>query len=41
MESEDWVLLADLLEFELAPLCEEWRVAGETIHRQLASLTQQ
>ena len=41
MESEDWVLLADLLEFEFAPLCEEWRVAGETIHRQLAGLRQQ
>ena len=41
MEGEDWVLLADLLEFEFAPLCEEWRVAGETIHRQLEGLIRQ
>lgn len=24
MESEDWILVADLLEFEVAPLCSEW-----------------
>lgn len=41
MESEDWVLLADLLEFEFGPLCEEWRVAAETMHRQLAGMRQQ
>lgn len=35
MESEDWVLLADLLQFEYAPLCEDWRVIGEKIHNQI------
>lgn len=35
MESEDWVLLSDLLEFEFAPLCEEWRVIGERTYKQL------
>lgn len=24
MENEDWILVADLLEFEIAPLCTEW-----------------
>lgn len=37
MESEDWVLLSDLLEYELAPLCEDWRVIGEKIHKQMAA----
>lgn len=41
MENEDWVLLADLLEFEFAPLCEEWRVVGENMHRQLVGLHRQ
>ena len=35
MESEDWVLLSDLLEYEFAPLCEDWRVIGEKIHKQI------
>lgn len=35
MESEDWVLLSDLLEYEFAPLCEDWRVIGDKIHNQL------
>ncbi|MBD5553118.1 MAG: hypothetical protein HDQ44_02150 [Desulfovibrio sp.] len=38
MESEDWVLLSDLLEYELAPLCEDWRVIGEKIHKQLEAI---
>lgn len=37
LESEDWILLSDLLEFEFAPLCEEWRAAGEDLHRALAA----
>ncbi len=41
MESEDWILLADLLEFEFAPLCEEWRAVGEAMHRQLAGMRRQ
>lgn len=35
LESEDWVLLADLLEFEFAPICDEWRKTGEDLHKQL------
>lgn len=36
MEGEDWVLLSDLLEYEFAPLAEEWRNLGEKTHRQLS-----
>lgn len=39
MESEDWILLSDLLEYEFAPLCEDWRVVGENIHRQLEAVS--
>lgn len=35
MESEDWVLLSDLLEYEFAPLCEDWRAIGEKTRRQI------
>lgn len=35
MESEDWVLLSDLLEYEYAPLCEDWRKISENIHKQI------
>lgn len=24
LENEDWILVADLLEFEVAPLCSDW-----------------
>ncbi|HJA78490.1 hypothetical protein [uncultured Desulfovibrio sp.] len=32
MEGEDWILLADLLEYEFAPLCEAWRDASKQVH---------
>lgn len=35
LENEDWILLADLLEFEFVPACETWRTVGENLHRQL------
>lgn len=38
MENEDWVLLSDLLEYELAPLCDDWRVIGERTHKQLQAV---
>lgn len=41
MENEDWVLLSDLLEFEFAPLCEEWRVIGERTSKQLDATIQE
>lgn len=37
LENEDWVLLADLLEFEFVPACDSWRAMSETIHKQLAA----
>jgi hypothetical protein len=33
LEMEDWILLADLLEYEFLPLCEEWRVVSEDLHQ--------
>ncbi len=33
--NEDWILLADLLEYEFLPLCETWRVVSEDLHRQM------
>lgn len=38
MENEDWILLSDLLEYELAPLCDDWRAIGEKTHRQLQAV---
>lgn len=35
MEGEDWILLADLLEYEFAPLCVEWRDASKKIHEAM------
>lgn len=35
MESEDWILLSDLLEFELAPLCDDWKAIGTRTFEQL------
>lgn len=40
LENEDWILLADLLEFEFVPLCDDWRKAGDILHRQLESCIQ-
>ena len=37
LESEDWILLADLLEYEFVPACEDWRVVSNTLHSQLSS----
>lgn len=36
LESEDWILLADLLEYEFLPLCEAWGAVSEALHRQMA-----
>lgn len=35
LENEDWVLLADLLQFEFAPACDDWRKAGVALYNQL------
>ncbi|MDR1857161.1 MAG: hypothetical protein LBR22_08415 [Desulfovibrio sp.] len=38
LEHEDWILLADLLEYEFLPLCEEWGVFCSHMHKELASV---
>ncbi|MBQ7618186.1 MAG: hypothetical protein IJS50_04860, partial [Desulfovibrio sp.] len=37
LESEDWVLLADLLEYEFVPQCEDWKNLSEHLHKELIS----
>ena len=34
-ESEDWILLADLLEYEFAPMCIEWRTISQNVHKAM------
>ena len=36
LENEDWILLADLLEYEFIPLCDDWRATSEILHKQVA-----
>lgn len=38
LENEDWILLADLLEYEFVPACEQWRVVSRNLHRQLEAV---
>ncbi|MBO4301712.1 MAG: hypothetical protein J5861_08945 [Desulfovibrio sp.] len=38
LENEDWVLLADLLEYEFVPLCEDWHEISENLHLQVSGL---
>ena len=35
LENEDWILLADLLEYEFIPLCNDWRETSEMLHKQV------
>ncbi len=35
LANEDWVLMADLLEYELAPQCEDWAVVSDHLHKEL------
>jgi hypothetical protein len=37
LEHEDWILLADLLDYEFLPLCEEWGAFCTRMHKQVAS----
>lgn len=41
MENEDWILLADLLEYEFSPLCLEWQDTSERLHGALAGMARQ
>ncbi|MCH5277936.1 MAG: hypothetical protein J1E80_08930 [Desulfovibrionaceae bacterium] len=36
LNSEDWILLADLLEFEFKPVCEAWNKNLETLRADIA-----
>lgn len=35
LENEDWILLADLLEYEFLPLCDEWQEVSGHLHEQM------
>ncbi|MBO4313623.1 MAG: hypothetical protein J5838_04950 [Desulfovibrio sp.] len=35
LANEDWVLMADLLEYELAPQCEDWELVSDHLHKEL------
>lgn len=35
LESEDWILLADLLEYEFVPVCEEWDTVVKNLQAKL------
>ncbi len=41
LENEDWILLADLLEYEFIPQCEDWRTISENLHVQVSGLLAQ
>lgn len=40
LENQDWILLADLLEYEYVPFCEDWRKVAANLHQQLESCIQ-
>ena len=35
LENEDWILLADLLEYEFIPQCNDWRDTSTVLHKQV------
>ena len=35
LENEDWILLADLLEYEFIPQCNDWRDTSAILHKQV------
>lgn len=35
LENEDWILLADLLQYEFLDQCEAWQAVSEPLHRQV------
>jgi hypothetical protein len=37
LESEDWILLSDLLEYEFAPQCADWKKLTEDLNKELVS----
>ncbi len=40
LENEDWILLADLLEYELLPVCENWKKVIQTLREELRTAIQ-
>lgn len=38
LESEDWILLADLLEYEFLPACTEWEAASKLAYEKMTGL---
>ncbi len=41
MENEDWVLLADLLEFEFIPVCDGWQKVIQILREDICKIVQQ
>ena len=35
LENEDWILLADLLEYEFRPQCQEWQTFSSVLYQQV------
>ncbi|MBQ4567837.1 MAG: hypothetical protein IJA79_06895 [Desulfovibrio sp.] len=35
LENEDWILLADLLEYEFMPQCQEWQTFSSVLYQQV------
>lgn len=38
LENEDWILLADLLEYEFLPACKEWEEASKLAYEKMSGL---
>ncbi len=41
LENEDWILLADLLEYEFLPVCENWKKAIQVLREDIRNAVQQ
>ena len=41
LENEDWILFADLLEYEFVPLCEEWKQVIQNLRDEIRTVTEE
>ncbi len=41
LENEDWVMLADLLEYEFVPVCESWKKVIQVLREDIRQFVQQ
>lgn len=41
LENEDWILLADLLEYEFQPVCDAWQRVTQALCQDISNATQQ